>query len=84
MDTYIAYFDETGDDGANTSSSSQFVLTGIYMNTDDWQNNFDILKNCKKDLKEKFGFHVSEEFHTKHLVRDKGLYREHGCSSCRA
>lgn len=78
MDTYIAYFDETGDDGANTLSSSQFVLTSIYMNADDWQNNFDILKNCKKDLKEKFGFHVSEEFHTKHLVRDKGLYREHG------
>ena len=50
------------------------------MNADNWQNNFDILKSCKKELKEKFGFHVSEEFHTRHLVRDKGFYREHGWS----
>lgn len=78
MDTYIAYFDETGDDGANTLSSSQFVLTSIYMNADDWQNNFEVLKLCKKKLKEDFGFHISDEFHTKHLVRDKGQYREYG------
>lgn len=77
MNTYIAYFDETGDDGANTDSSKQFVLTSIYMKSEDWQNNFDKVRTCRKSLKEKFGFHVSEEFHTRHLVRDKGLYREH-------
>lgn len=78
MDTYIAYFDETGDDGANTSSSKQFVLTSVYMNADCWQSNFDKVKQCKKQLKEKYGFHISEEFHTRQLVRDKGLYRSHG------
>lgn len=78
METYIAYFDETGDDGANTDSSKQFVLTSVYMRSEDWQENFDKVRACRKSLKERFGFHVSEEFHTRHLVRDKGFYREHG------
>ena len=29
-------------------------------------------------MKEKYGLHVTEEIHTKHLVRDKGLYRKYG------
>lgn len=36
MDTYIAYFDETGDDGPTTASSDVFVLTSIYMSTECW------------------------------------------------
>ena len=28
---YIAYFDETGDDGNNTNSSDTFLLTSMYM-----------------------------------------------------
>ena len=53
METYIAYFDETGDDGANTSSSNQFVLTSIYMSADAWQINFDIIRAARKELKQK-------------------------------
>ena len=30
METVIAYFDETGDDGLVNSSSQDFVLTSIY------------------------------------------------------
>ncbi len=78
MDTYIAYFDETGDDGANTASSDVFVLTSIYMNTSVWQNNFDKFKHFRKEIKNKYGLHVSEEMHTKHFVRDKGMYRTYG------
>ncbi len=78
METYIAYFDETGDDGANTSSSNQFVLTSIYMSADAWKINFDIIRAARKELKQKYGLHVSEEIHTKHLVRDKGMYRPYG------
>lgn len=57
METYIAYFDETGDDGANTSSSNQFVLTSIYMSADAWQINFDIIRAARKELKQKYGLH---------------------------
>lgn len=32
-ENYIAYFDETGDDGNNTNSSDIFLLTSILMKT---------------------------------------------------
>ena len=75
MDTYIVYFDETGDDGSNIKSSNQFVLTSAYMNANSWQSNYDIVREGRRQLKDYFGFHISEEIHTRHLVRDKGLYR---------
>lgn len=31
MKTYIAYFDETGDDGVTINSSDHFILTSLYM-----------------------------------------------------
>lgn len=31
MKTYIAYFDETGDDGVTMNSSDHFILTSLYM-----------------------------------------------------
>lgn len=77
MNTYIAYFDETGDDGANTQSSRQFVLTSAYMNANDWQKNYSLVREGRKELKTKYGLHVSKEVHTKHLVRDKGMYRSY-------
>ena len=75
MNTYLTYFDETGDDGANTKSSNQFVLTSMYIDANLWLENFEKIKICRKHLKEQYGLHISEEIHTKHLVRDKGLYR---------
>lgn len=77
MNTYIAYFDETGDDGANTQSSNQFVLTSIFMDSNVWQDNFGKIREGRRNLKVKYGLHISEEIHTKHLVRDKGLYRSY-------
>ena len=37
MKTYIAYFDETGDDGVTTNSSDHFILTSLYMPAESWQ-----------------------------------------------
>ncbi|MCD7791571.1 MAG: DUF3800 domain-containing protein [Bacteroides thetaiotaomicron] len=77
MDTYIAYFDETGDDGITTASSSFFVLTSLYMSTENWQSNFDKIKTFRKQLRDTYGFHVAEELHTKHLLSDKDPYRKY-------
>lgn len=77
METNIVYFDETGDDGATTASSDTFILTALYMNSNTWQSNFNKLKNMRKDLKERFGLHVSEEIHTKFLLSDKDPYRKY-------
>ncbi len=78
MDTYIAYFDEAGDDGVTTSSSEFFVLTSLYMSTENWQSNFNSIRDCRRGLKDRFGLHISEEFHTKHLLSDKDPYRKYG------
>lgn len=79
-ETYIVYFDETGDDGITSSSCNHFVLTSLYMPTNKWQHNFDIIKNLRKQLKDTYGFHVSEEMHTKHFLCDKDPYRKYNWS----
>ena len=80
METYIAYFDETGDDGATTASSTHFVLTSIYMPANKWQENYHKAKDLRKTLRDNYGFHVSQEMHTKHFLTDKNPYRNYGWS----
>lgn len=80
MDTKIVYFDETGDDGVNTKSSRVFILTSLYMNTSKWQENYDKVKKFRKELKDEYGFHASQEMHTKHFLTDKNPYRAYGWS----
>lgn len=80
METYIAYFDETGDDGITTASSSHFILTSLYMPAANWQSNYNIIKLLRTDLRRKFGFHLSQEMHTKNFLTDKNPYRDYGWS----
>lgn len=77
METYLVYFDETGDDGVNTSSSEAFVLTSVYMPAAVWQTNFNKIKTFRQSLKTKFGFHVTDEIHTKNILTDKEPYRKY-------
>lgn len=77
METVIAYFDETGDDGVINSSSEDFVLTSIYTKVENWQKNFNAMKSCRMLLKEKYGFHSTVEMHTKHFLTDKNPYRNY-------
>lgn len=77
METQIVYCDETGDDGLNTSSSDAFILTSIYMPSSEWKNNYDIIKEFRKELKRDYGFHSSQEMHTKHFLTDKDPYRDY-------
>lgn len=81
MKTYIAYFDETGDDGATTASSDHFILTSLYMPAESWQNNFNLMRALRKELRDKYGFHVTEEMHTKHFLTDKNPYRKYKWST---
>ena len=76
-ETYIAYFDETGDDGITTASSSHFVLTSLYMPASSWQHNFNMVKALRKELRDKYGFHVAQEMHTKNFLTDKNPYRDY-------
>ena len=80
MKTNLVYFDETGDDGLIKTSSETFILTSIYMKSEDWQKNYNQMKFFRKQLKDKYGFHVKEEMHTKHFLTDKEPYRKYGWS----
>lgn len=80
MDTYFAYFDETGDDGLVKYSCDHFVLTGIYMPSEKWQGNYEKLKEMRRSLRDEFALHVTEEFHTKQFLSNKNPYRNYGWS----
>ena len=47
------------------------------MPAESWQQNFEKMRILRRELKDKFGFHVSEEMHTKHFLTDKNPYREY-------
>ena len=79
-ENYIAYFDETGDDGNNTNSSDTFLLTSIYMPINSWQKNYDIMVDLRKRLKQNYNFFIKEEMHTKHFLYDKDPYRKYNWS----
>ena len=80
MNTYIAYFDETGDDGVTVASSDHFVLTSLCMPAESWQQNYNLMRGLQKELRDKYGFHVTEEMHTKHFLTDKNPYRDYNWS----
>lgn len=80
METQIVYCDETGDDGLNTSSSESFILTSIYMPSSSWQENYNTVKALRSALKKEYGFHTSQEMHTKHFLTDKNPYRAYNWS----
>jgi hypothetical protein len=47
------------------------------MPSSSWQKNFDTIKKMKSELKNLYGFHVSQEIHTKHFLTDKNPYRNY-------
>ena len=47
------------------------------MPAESWQQNFEKMRILRRELKDKYGFHVSEEMHTKHFLTDKNPYREY-------
>ncbi len=57
MGTNLVYFDETGDDGLIKTSSETFILTSIYMKSEDWQKNYNQIKFLRKQLKDKYGLY---------------------------
>lgn len=71
---YIAYFDESGDDGYPDYSSPLFVLSCVYMHHSKWKENHDKVLEFKRKLKEDYDFPVKTEFHTKQFIQDKDPY----------
>ena len=77
---YLAYFDESGDDGYPKYSSELFVLTSIYMHYQNWKENYEVLHSFRKQLKTDFNLPVKTEFHTKQFITNKNPYRQFALS----
>ncbi len=73
---YIAYFDETGDDGFPEYSSELFVLTSVYLHNNVWKDAFLEICEFRKDLKRRYGFPIKLEMHTHKFLREKKPYHE--------
>lgn len=75
--TYLIYFDESGDDGNNIESSKFFILTSTIISSIEWKNIYNNIIHFRKQLKDKYGLHIKEEFHAKNFFYDKDPYRKY-------
>lgn len=73
---YIAYFDETGDDGYPDYSSKIFVLSSCYIDHNKWKDNYLLLSKLKNKLRDTYGLPIKTEIHTKKLLLNKNPYRK--------
>lgn len=73
---YIAYIDESGDDGFPKYSSEFFVLSSVYFNHENWQSLFKQIRDMRVDLQKDFGLPVKFEMHTKDFLLNKGMYQD--------
>lgn len=80
MKTKLVYFDESGDDGNNTDSSKFFVLTSTSIDSENWKDTYNRILAFRKELREEFGLHIKEEFHSKNFFYDKDPYRKYNWS----
>lgn len=74
---YLAYFDESGDDGL-PGSSPLFVLSCVYMHHQYWKENFNRIQAFRRQLAKEHGFPFDFELHTKEFLTDKLPYRNLG------
>jgi hypothetical protein len=76
---YLAYFDESGDDGYPLTSSSIFILSSIYFHDSVWKESYNRIYDLRKYLKATYNLPVKQEFHTREFISDKNPY--HGIYS---
>jgi len=73
---FIAYYDESGDDGYPNYSSPIFVLTAVYLYYLNWKEIYQNIAQFRKQLASDFGFPVKMEMHTKYFLLNKNPYRK--------
>ena len=71
---YIAYYDESGDDGFPSYSSPLFILTAIYLHYMKWKDTYAAIRDFRSDLRKRFNLPIKWEIHTSHLLLNKKPY----------
>jgi Protein of unknown function (DUF3800) len=71
---FIAYYDETGDDGYPHYSSPIFVLTATYISATHWKQTFLSIQDFRRDLANRYRLPVKTELHAKPFLLNKKIY----------
>lgn len=71
---FLVYIDESGDDGFPSYSSPIFVLTACYFKEESFHSNFNLIKDFRKNLKDKYGLYTGIELHLRELIQNKKPY----------
>ena len=66
---YIMYVDESGDPGELNGNSPHFILNGLIIAAEDWENSLQRLKAFRQQLKSDYGLALREEIHATELIR---------------
>ena len=73
---FIAYYDESGDDGFPQYSSPLFVLTAIYQHYQNWKDNYQMVRDLRERLRSQYSLPIKLELHTKNLLLNKNPFRD--------
>ncbi len=73
---YIAYVDESGDDGHNVAITRYFTLSGIIIADSNWKAFLDKVKVFRQGLKRDFGLTLKADLRATDLWRSGGDFRE--------
>lgn len=83
---YLMYVDESGDNGpfdesspgAAQNGSPLFVLSGLIISIDHWNEFLDELKRFRDSLRRKHGFLAKYELHARELIVGSGFFQRKG------
>jgi len=77
---YIAYVDESGDDGHNVAITRYFTLSGIILADSNWKIFLDKVKVFRQELKRDFRLILKSDLRATDLWRSKGNFKTLGLS----
>jgi len=73
---YIAYVDESGDPGRNTTITKYFTLSGIIVADSNWKSFLDRVKTFRKGLKRDFRLTLKADLRASDLWKNSGDFRK--------
>lgn len=77
---YLAYYDESGDDGYPKFSSKLFVLSCVYLSHGMWKDVYAKIQEIRKRLQRSYSLPVKLEMHTKGFILNKNPYKKYNFS----
>ncbi len=72
---YIAYYDESGDDGL-PGTTPIFVLSCLYVHNLNWKDIHQKIHGFRAQLKKDFGLPIKQEFHTRQFLLNKNPFKQ--------